>query len=468
MAYIERYYLDSLNEGIQFDQTGLPNSIDETVFRTDPSSGGGGGGVQNTSVGRGGSGGGTTSSNENTNVANADEYVIQIRASFPNKVSVGGTVYVNNIPLPNVTPNNYKVKLTTLFNQGPQTIEVKKGNYSTNEKYILSVVPAGDDGIDDITLLQDDATKAILGVNKLKLNIERYEDNVKKPFFVLGGTTITLPFTLTKGVVPVKPTNTNTVSINLIGPDSSVVITANNEDDFLDSGEETFTENTDTKYFIKSPNTTLYRISEVVVTDSDGNSETLTAGAAESISMELNITKDLTLTILSQRVVKKKILKPLIKLKSAPTKKYNINDKSDIPLIVEKNDDVVAISMVIGSEILEFDNLAPGRFVGIKIPHRLIESIGKYNIKLFPYSISELQNGKKNTNIGRGGSSRNNTIGRGGSNNSRTTTIGRSGSGAIVRERNITVNTRVETDTTLPPVPVPRPISNNSIGRSGS
>jgi hypothetical protein len=444
MAYIEKYYLNSLNDGmLNQDITDVgDNQLGEDGIND-----------------KTGGGGGTISSNENTNVANADEYVIQIRASFPNKVSVGGTVYVNDIPLPNVTPNNYKVNLTTLFNQGPQTIEVKKGNYNTNEKYILSVVPAGDDGIDDIKLLQDDVTNSILGVNKLKLNIERYEDNVKKPFSVLEGTTITLPFTLTKGVVPTKPTSTNTVAINLIGPNSSVVINSNNEDDFLDSGEEIFKENTDTKYFIKSPNTTLYRISEVIVTDGDGNSETLTAGAAESISMELNITKDLTLTILSHRVVKKKILKPLIKLKSAPTKKYNINDKSDIPLIVEKNDDVVAISMVIGSEILEFDNLAPGRYVGIKIPHRLIESIGKYNIKLFPYSISELKNGKKNTNIGRSGSGRN---------NGRTTTIGRSGSGAIVRENNITVNTRVETDTTLPPVPVPRQISNNLIGSSGS
>lgn len=423
MAYIERYYLEDLNQN---------NGMAEFV-----------------QIGAGGTGGGTTPNNDLTpdgdkdistklgdNLNLADEYVFKITTEFLEGTPKGATVHVNGMPLPGQAPKEYKVKLSTLFNSGPQTIEVKKSDYTSNQKYIISAVPFGDSAIDDITLLEDPISREILGINKLQLDVTYFEDNQEKPFNIGSNSTlVSLPFILAKKPTTKQSSEKNTVIIKLIGPNSSVSITANNEDDLLDSGLETFTETRGTKYFIKSPDTTLYRISEINITDMDGNTETLTAGSSESISMELVINKDLDIDILSHRVVKKKVLKPLIRLKSPSTKKYNINDKTDIPLIVEKNDDVVAISMVIGKEILEFDNLQEGPYAGIKIPHRLIDKIGKYNIKLFPYSISELQNGQKEKDV-----------------KELPPPPPPKTNPNIVREQPVMLNTQTENDTTLPPV----------------
>jgi len=457
MAYIERYYLEDLNQNngmAEFDQIGPGGT---GGGGTGGGSTGGGGDTPNNDLTPDGDKDISTTLGDNLNLA--DEYVFKITTEFLEGEPKGATVHVNGMPLPGQAPKEYKVKLSTLFNSGPQTIEVKKSDYTSNQKYIISVVPFGDSTIDDITLLEDQTSREILGINKLQLNVAYFEDNQEKPFNIGNNSTlVSLPFILAKKPTPKESSEKNTVIIKLIGPNSSVSIISNNEEDLLDSGLETFTETRGTKYFIKSPDTTLYRISEIIITDMDGNTETLTAGSSESISMELVINKDLDVDILSHRVVKKKVLKPIIRLKSPSTKKYNINDKTDIPLIVEKNDDVVAISMVIGKEILEFDNLQKGPYAGIKIPHRLIDKIGKYNIKLFPYSISELQRGQKNKNIGRSGSG----VGRSGS--GRNTSIGRSGSGKRVTEKNVLVNTQVETDTSLPPIRK----ANTSIGRSGS
>jgi hypothetical protein len=457
MSYIELYYLENLNQNngmAEFDQVGPGGT------------GGGGNGGGSTG------GGGDTPNKDLTpegdkdkstqlgdNLNTADEYIFKITTEFLEGEPKGATVYVNGMPLPGPASKRYKVKLSTLFNNGPQTIEVKKSDYTSNQKYILEVIGVGSETVEDITLLEDPDSRQILGINKLQLRVKYFEDTQEKPFNLSStGTLVSLPFIFTKNVNNKIDTNLSELKINLIGPNSSVQLIADNDEDLLNTGEDIYEDVTGTKYFIKSPDTTLFRISEITITDSDGNSELLTAGKSESISMELVLNKDLNVSILSHRVVKKKVLKPLIRLKSPSTKKYNINDKTDIPLIVEKNDDVVAISMVIGKEILEFDNLQRGPYAGIKIPHRLIDKIGKYNIKLFPYSISELQKSQKNTDINRSGSS----VGRSGS--GRNNPIGRSGSGSRVTERSVLINTQVETDKSLPPLRK----TNTSIGRSGS
>lgn len=443
MAYIEKYYLEDINNQdttfIQFDESG--NDGNTSLNRL-----GGGGG----NSGQTGGGGTDTTPNrditpegdkdKSTKLGNnldlIDEYTIQITTEFLEGAPDGATVFVNGNPLPNQTPKEYKVKLSTLFNSGPQTIEVRKSDYISNQKYILEVIGTGAQDVQDVTLLEDPVSREILGINKLQLDVRYFEDGQEKTFFLRPkGTLVSLPFILAKNPSPKQTTEKRKLNINVIGPASSVQLLSNNEEDLLDSGEDLYEDVIGTKYFIKSPNTTLYRISEVVITDIDGNSELLTAGNTESISMEIILNKDLNVTIKSHRVVKKKVLKPLIRLKSASTKQYNINDKTDIPLIIEKNEDVRAISVVIGKEILEFDNLKQGRYVGINIPHRLIDKIGKYNIKLFPYAISELQKGQKEVDT-----------------RDLPPPPPPKTNPNIVEERPVLKNTQQESDTSLPPV----------------
>lgn len=403
MGYIEKYYLDDFNRNQEESiDINTMDGIDE-LREVDSLEGGGGGGQSNKVL--------TPEEDKDisttlgNNLETTDEYTINITTGLSPRRSLGrkrmgATVYLNDVPLPDLTPKNYKVKLSELFKKGRQVIEVKKNGYSSNQKYILEVSPAGDETIDEISLLEDPNIQKVLGINKLNLKIRYFEDGVEKKFMSQPkGNFINIPFTLERNPKIQEPNNLNKINITLKGPDSSVEILSDTETDLLDSGEESFEEKKGSKILLKSSNNTLYRISEIIVSDESGESERLTAGSSESIRLELVLNRDLDVTILSHRVVKKKILKPLIRLKSASTKKYNINDKIDIPLIVEKNDDVRAISMIIGSEILEFDNLKKGKFAGIKIPHRLIEAIGKYKIKLFPYSISELQKGQKDDNV---------------------------------------------------------------------
>lgn len=396
MAYLERYHLQDINR----NQDGLLG-FDEQI---------GGGGIdrqgEDVLIDAGGGGGGGSRTNPNDldttttlrdNTANTDEYTVRITAEYGDSPSGAATVYLNGFPLPNQTPNEYKVKLSDLFTTGPQTFEVKRDKYTTNQKYILNVVPFGDNSIDDITLLEDVANRRIDGINQLSLDVQYFEGDEKKPFRLLNktGGLVNLPFILYKKPVEIIKDELKQITFTLNGPDSSVQVITPDEDELLDSGVEDFEEKKGTKFILKSPNTTLYRITEVTITDDEGISEKLTAGKYESVSVEINLTKNLTVDIITKNVIKKTVVKPIIRLKGNPLKNYNINDKTDIPVIVEKNEAVKAISLIIGDEILEFDTLTKGQYQGIQIPSRLIDKIGTYNIKLVPYSISELLTAQK-------------------------------------------------------------------------
>ena len=435
MGYIERYYLDNLNglENQSLDDFGNPKS-DDPVFIREEDTGGGGGVTPNKDLTPDGDKDISNTLGNNLNLA--DEYTFQITTEFLEGRNTPATVYVNGIPLPNQAPNEYKVRLKTLFKEGPQTIEIKKTGYISNQKYILEVIGTGETNINDITLLEDPVSQATLGINKLELNVKYFEDNQEKPYNRrFSGTLVSLPFILAIDPTPVLDENLSELKINLIGPNSSVQIFSSDESELLDSGETEYSDTTGTKYFIKSPNPTLYRISEIVITDNNGNSETLSAGKSETVSLELVLNRDLQVSILSHRVVKVKVLKPIIKLEYATSKKYNINDKTDIPITITKNKDVRAISMIIGNEILEFDNLPGSVITGVKIPHRLIDKIGTYNIKLFPYSISELQKGQKETDV-----------------KELPPPPPPKTNPNIIKETPVIRDTQQETDTTLPPI----------------
>lgn len=404
MALLEKYYLDSINTPLGMNDFGESfGGVSDTILREDiqlidPNSSGGGTG---TGIGRTNNTETTTNQpTDTTNTSTADEYTIRVTTEFPNSNPVGATVYLNNIPLPNTTPNEYKVKLSTLFTQGPQTVEVKNSGYISNQKYVLEVSPVGDTEINDITLLEDAVSRKIYGINNLQLKVKYFENNQEKTFTSnRTGTFVNLPFILEKNPIKIDTSNQVNLTINLSGPNSSVLLSSGEDDDFLETGENSYDEDKGLKVFIKSPNTTLYRISEITIKDNEGNNEVLNAGRSESLSAELVLTKDLIVDVISKRVVKKEVRKPTIRLKSNPIQKYNINDGTDIPLVIEKNDAVRVISLIIGNEILEFDNLKKGKYVGIKIPNRLIDKIGTYKMKLLPYSVSELEKGQKEQNV---------------------------------------------------------------------
>jgi hypothetical protein len=345
-----------------------------------------------------------------SNDEKADEIIINILSSISGEVG-NATVLNNGIPLEGATPKRYSIKKSDLFSKGPQTIEVRKFGFVSNEKYIFSVNSrAGNPNrIDEIQILQDEQNPdKIIGLENLVVDVVKSVDGERRDFVLENGNYVNITFNLRRpkddGVdISLPEENENvevsTMQINLDGPDSSVKITSRGESDFLEKGGDEIKDKYGTKFFIETSSPKLYRISQIIITDSNGKQELLTAAADQSLSTEIVLDGDTNLDITSKRLVKVQNRKPIIRLKSADVKTYNINDKTDIPLIIEKNDAVRAISVIIGDEILEFDNLKKGQYVGIELPHRLLEKIGQYNIKLFPFSIEELSKGEKEKDV---------------------------------------------------------------------
>ena len=345
-----------------------------------------------------------------SNDESANEIIINILAQIP-----GGdgraTILNNGIPLEGTTPKRYSIKKTDLFERGPQTLELRKFGYISDEKYIFKVDTKSDNPlkVDQVQILQDDKNpENTIGLDKLIVTIEKVVGDSRSEFVLENGNFTSLSFNLLKvrdtGVDITLPeenasVDSSTMTISLDGPDASVKITSNGESDFLEKGGDEIKGKYGTKFFIESSSPKLYRISQIVITDALGKQELITAAGDQSVSTEIVLTGNTRVQVSSKRLVKVQNRKPIIRLKSANVKTYNINDKNDIPLIIEKNDAVRAISVIIGDEILEFDNLKKGQYVGIELPHRLIEKIGQYNIKLFPFSIAELSKGEKEKDV---------------------------------------------------------------------
>ena len=345
-----------------------------------------------------------------SNDETSNEIIINIIAEISGEGG-GATVLNNGVPLEGSTPKRYSIKKTDLFEKGPQTIELRKFGYISNTKYVFNVTTRGvvPEPIEQVQILQDEKNpEKLIGLERLIVSITKFVDDNREEFLLENGNFVNLPFRLRRATdsgidISLPESNTevdvSTMVINLDGADASVKVSSNGESDFLERGGDEFSGKYGTKFFIETSSPKLYRISQILITDSTGKQELLTAAGNQSLSTEIVLDGDTRVEVSSKRLVKVKNRKPIIRLKSADIKTYNINDKNDIPLIIEKNDAVRAISVIIGDEILEFDNLKKGEYVGIELPHRLIEKIGQYNIKLFPFSIAELSKGQKETDV---------------------------------------------------------------------
>lgn len=392
MRFIERYNLDEVNQ--------LTN--DSTLSNDGVSGGGGslpGGGnpkLKNDITSTGNKLPDTKPKDDN--VSKSDSIILSV-ISETTEGNSGGTILINDIPLEGQAPREYKISKSELFTSGKKTITISKQGYQSNQRYEISVIPFENTQLNEVTLLQDETNPAnVLGLQNLQVDVKYYEGDVEKPFRLLKGNFIPLSFILVKDSKPKNKGKAN-LKVTLNGPSTSVIMTNNNESGFLENGTEIFDNTIGSKFFIKTANSKLYRISKIIVTDNNGQTETLSAGQTESLSTEIVLTRGLSVEITSHKLVRRKNRKPMIKLVSKISQTYNKNEKTDIPLIVEKNDAVRAISVIIGNEIIEFDNLKSGKYAGINIPYTMVEKIGQYNIKLFPYSISELQKGKKDENV---------------------------------------------------------------------
>ena len=356
---------------IQYDETGNGgNSGDNNVDNIDNGGSGGGG----YSGGSGGSGGG---SGVTTNT-----YVFSIQVNEDTFSS-----FVNNSIQP--TPKVVRITKESLV-VGPKKIEVKKKGYVAQECYIISMID------DDVPIIDRPNGESPLGLNQKQIQVQKYiGDTLDGPARIIQSSTRDLIFTLNQAEIIDTP-KLHKIKFNISGKGSPVSILKNstkNAEFFPIAGETNYKDISGTTYKITSSNSKLFRITDMVINKVGAASKELKAEPNESLEALITLNANYIVSITTEKVEPvQPALNPIISLVKDEERRYNINTKAGVPLLIQRNSDVKAITLIIGDDVMEFDDLGDDNVVGITIPETSFKKIGKYEIKLFPFSFEDYEN----------------------------------------------------------------------------
>ena len=365
---------------IQYDETGGGgNSGDNNVDNIDNGGSGGGG----YSGGSGGSGGG---SGVTTNT-----YVFSIKCNIS-----GAGVKVNGNFMGSA-PKELRISKADLFN-GSKKIEVIKSSVVAQECYIISMI---DDGT---PIIENPNGYSPLGLNQKKIQVQKYSrDRLDGQAKIIQSTNQVLNFTLNKAIDKVDKDVYHKIKFNINGVGTPVSILKNslkNAEFFPKVGETSYSDLKGTKYKIRTADSDLFRITDMVITTLTPTlkpilrtRKELKADTNESLEAKIILKADLEISITIENVGEPiPELNPIISLIKDDERRYNINTKAGVPLLIQRNEDVKAITIIIGDDVLEFDDLGDDTVVGITIPENVFKKIGKYQIKLFPFSFEDYEN----------------------------------------------------------------------------
>ena len=363
MAIRER---NNNNESLNYDENlggGGSGGGANNLIRIDDSDGGG----------SGGSGGGLDNTTVNT-------YVFTITANLE-----GFTTNVNGDTQP--TPQSVRITKDSLINK-PKKIEVKKKGHTTQECYIISMID------DDTPIIDNGSNK--LGLNQKVVQLQKYNGDIMvgPPLPLLGGTG-RLIFTLNQAIISDEPV-LHTIQFNIGGKGSPVSILKNgtkNAEFFPTVGETNYRDISGTTYKIRSSDSKLFRITDMVITKEGASFRELKAEPNESLEALITLNATYIVSITTKRVEPvQPALNPIISLVKDEERRYNMNTKAGVPLLIQRNSDVKAITLIIGDDVMEFDELGDDNIIGITIPETSFKKIGKYEVKLFPFSFEDYEN----------------------------------------------------------------------------
>ena len=378
-------------EQINFDQTTL------TQDYTDNLPGGGGSGT-----GEGTGGGSSTSSyltylnNDSINLTppnNTTSNLFIFNISTTTNVKNFQTI-VNGTDSAVGSSKQIRITRESLANQSYK-IEVKANGYTNlKEYYMIEMV---DDGA---PIIINPRIEQPLGLNTKDVVLTLYRNGkiVGTPKSIRNTSDNDLTFTLRKlqsdTDTPEEPTK-YTVSFNITGKGSPVSILKNGNKSaefFPNAGNTEYQDVDGTKYTIRSSDTSLYRITSINLND-NSKVQNLVAEPGETLELDITLTKNYSIEIKTEEIFQGSAgLNPQIELLKTDAREYNINSKVGVPLMFRKNEDVKTITVIVGDDVLEFDDLDKGTLCGITIPHSVFKNIGKYNIQIFPFSLDDYEN----------------------------------------------------------------------------
>ena len=366
--------INNNNESLNYDENlggGGVGGGANNLIRIDDSDGGGSGGS-------GGSGGGLDNTPVNT-------YVFTITSNLE-----GFTTTVNGDVQP--TPQSVRITKDSLINK-TKKIEVIKKGYKTQECYIISMID------DDTPIINNGSNK--LGLNQKIVQLQKYKGDVMvgPPLPLLGGTG-KLIFTLNQAIISDEPV-LHKIQFNISGKGSPVSILKNstkNAEFFPIVGETNYKDISGTTYKIRSSDSKLFRITDMVITKEGVSFKELKAEPNESLEALITLNATYIVSITTERVEPvQPALNPIISLVKDDERRYNINTKAGVPLLIQRNSDVKAITLIIGDDVMEFDELGDDTIIGITIPETSFKKIGKYEVKLFPFSFEDYENSIRET-----------------------------------------------------------------------
>jgi hypothetical protein len=293
-----------------------------------------------------------------------------------------------------VVTNNKQLRISRAdIAKENKRIEIKKTGFRNNsEYYIVEMIADGGPIINNPNINQP------LGIGTKDVVLTKYRNGqiVGTPISIKNNTSVQLNFNLTKGGDEYEEPNKYTVSFNITGNGSPVSILKNgnrNSEFFPTIGNTQYEDVGGTIYTIRSSDITLYRIANISYTLADTQQRTLSANAGESLEVKVSLNSDYIFDITVEDVSQGTPTKdPQIELVRDSAREYNINSNAGVPLMFRKNGDVESITVIVGEDVLEFDDLDKGDLCGITIPHSVFKNIGKYNVKIFPFSFDDYEN----------------------------------------------------------------------------
>lgn len=371
----------------QFDEQEGYNNQDEVL------GGGGSNNIDDVFIDAGGGGGGGSSSGGSVSTPTvANTFVFTIKSN-----EAGFTTTVNGNPV----PTNQSVRITreSLATED-KLIKITKKGYLCNQYYIVTMVD------DDLPIIKNlNVSDTPLGISTKDIVLKPFLNGKEQlPISIRNTTTSILNFNLRRGDDEYEEPGKYKVKFNIGGSGAPVSILKNgnkNAEFFPPSGESEYEDVEGTKYLISSADATEYRITNITLTTTDNQPVVLEANPGETLETNITLNFNYEISISLEKVpLPLDELDPQISLVNADPRKYNINEKSGVPLLIQKNADVQAITIIVGDDILEFDDFGKDNYeegngdeiVGITIPHNVFSKIGQYNIKLFPFSFDDYEN----------------------------------------------------------------------------
>ena len=334
----------------------------------------------------GGGGGGTNFGIDVPIVATSTNRTFQITSNVP-----GAQIYINGINSFKTTSENITFTKQELLS-GDKTITLTKEGYNTGEKYVISVENPSGATIIRPSILNITGITQTLGLSNTVIRVKYYINDVQQTSN--DSETVTsvvqnLNFNLTQQSVE-NETALYNFTVNVSGAGNSVRVVKNGSVEFFpDNGSTPYSDISGTTFKVESANTSLYRITQI----QSNTRPPISAAPNESLSYNITLNNNASITITTELVkAPRPALNPQITLLKKQSIIYNINSKLGVPIGFLKNADVKAVTVIIGQDILEFDDLQDGDVAGITIPHSVFKNIGKYGAKIFPFSLSDYEN----------------------------------------------------------------------------